>query len=308
MGSVGKAFIVGGTGFIGVSLANFLSSRGHRVTVMGQSPRRPPRLDEAVEVVTGDGRSAGEWQRHVPESSLIINLAGASIFSRWTQEHKRLIRESRILTTRRVVEALPADSAGVTLLSTSAVGYYGFKGDEDLTEEAPPGEDFLAVLCRDWEAEAMSASAKGGRVIVTRFGIVLGRNGGALGQMVPLFRTGLGGPVGSGRQWFSWIHMDDLLGALFFLLQRPSAAGVYNLTAPGAVRNAELAKGLGRALHRPSVMPAPAFAVRLALGEFGNVILEGQKVRPARLLAEGYRFLFAELDPALASVFGQGPA
>lgn len=306
MGSKERVFIAGGTGFIGVRLANFLAARRHPVTVMGQSADRPPRLDPAVEVFAGDGRRDGPWQEHAGRSRLIINLAGASIFTRWTASHKKLIRESRVLTTRRIVESLPADSSGVTLFSTSAVGYYGFRGDESLTEESPPGSDFLAALCRDWEAEAREGEKKGARVAITRFGIVLGKRGGALAQMVPLFRLGVGGPVGTGRQWFSWIHMEDLLGAFFHLLQRQDSRGVYNLTSPQPVRNRDLARSLGRVLRRPSILPAPSFAVRLVLGELGNVILQGQRVIPARLLGEGFRFLHPGIDGALEAVLGKG--
>ena len=204
--------------------------------------------------------------------------------------------------TRNIVEALPGDASQVTLFSTSAVGYYGFHEDEELAEDSGPGDDFLAKLCRDWESEARKAEAKGARLVITRFGIVLGRNGGALGQMIPLFRYGLGGPVGSGRQWFSWIHMNDLLSALFHLLRLPGASGPYNLTAPSPVRNAELAKILGKVMHRPAFMPAPAFAVRAALGEFGDVILKGQKVLPQRLLESGFEFRHPHLEGALREV------
>jgi hypothetical protein len=296
-----RAFIAGGTGFVGVNLANRLAERGWQVVVMGQTADRPRGLAGPVEVVAGDGRHPGPWQGRVSGSALVVNLAGATIFSRWTAETKQLIRESRVLTTRNLADAI--DGGGkTTLFSTSAVGYYGFRGDEELDEAAPPGDDFLASVCREWEEAAVSARKKGVRVVTTRFGIVLGRNGGALGQMVPLFRRFVGGPLGSGRQWFSWIHMEDLLGAFSFLLERPEADGPYNLTAPGAVTNRELARALGRALHRPSFLPAPSLAIRLALGEFGNVLLKGQRAVPRRLSELGYGFRYPGIDQALASV------
>jgi uncharacterized protein (TIGR01777 family) len=299
-----KAFIAGGTGFVGVNLANGLCRSGHAVTVMGRSSGRPPALDPAVSVIAADGRKPGSWQAEVRGSSVVINLAGASIFGRWTEKHKNLLRESRILTTRHIVDALPGDPEGVTLFSTSAVGYYGFHGDEVLSEDSGPGDDFLARLCRDWEFEAAKARNKGVRVVITRFGLVLGRNGGVLGQMLLPFRCGLGGPIGDGRQWFSWVHMEDLVGAFAFLLERPDASGPFNLTAPAPVRNGDLARSLGKVLHRPAIMPAPAPLVRLFLGEFGSVILQGQRVMPARLLQSGFEFRHGSVTEALKTIVG----
>jgi hypothetical protein len=196
------------------------------------------------------------------------------------------------------VAALPAN-AGVTLVSTSAVGYYGFHEDEELGEDAGPGRDFLARLCVDWEAEALRARERGARVAIARFGIVLGPGGGVLGQMAPLFRSFVGGPLGSGRQWFSWIHVDDLFGALMHLVGRRESSGPYNFTAPEPVTNRILTRELGRVLHRPAFLPAPGFAVRLVLGEFGDVLLKGQRVLPRRLLAEGFRFAHPGFAAAL---------
>lgn len=298
-----KVFIAGGTGFVGVNLANSLAAGGHRVTVLGSRPQaRPPSLDPSAEIVIGDGRQPGPWQDGVAGSDLVINLAGASIFARWTAARKRLIAESRILTTANVVDALPASA---TLFSTSAVGYYGFRGDEELAERDASGTDFLAGLCRRWEEEALSAEGKGSRVVITRFGIVLGK-GGALAQMLPLFRLGLGGRVGDGNQWFSWIHMEDLIESFKFLLAHGTASGPYNLTSPGPVRNRDLAAAIGRVLHRPSFVPAPGFLVRIAMGELGNVVLRGQRVMPARLLEAGYAFRHPSVDEALRAVLAAG--
>jgi len=298
-----NVFIAGGTGFIGVTLANSLTAGGHDVTVLGQHARsRPTHLDPSVRVVTGDGRQPGGWQDHVAAGNLIVNLAGASIFSRWTAAGKKRIEESRVLTTRNIVDALPSGAAKAALLSTSAVGYYGFRGDEELSEGTSPGSDFLAGVCRRWEEEALKAERKGARVIITRFGIVLGKGGGALSRMLPLFRMGLGGRLGDGEQWFSWIHMDDLTGALKFLLNNESASGPYNLTSPGPVKNRELAASLGRALHRPAHLPAPAPLIRLMMGEMGNVLLKGQRVVPARLQEAGFVFKHADLAGAIADV------
>jgi hypothetical protein len=296
-----KVFIVGGTGFIGVAIANRLRARGDEVTVMGHSPERPRGLEGAVPVVAGDARHPGAWQERVAGHDVVINLAGVSIFTRWTPAAKKVIRESRILTTRNIVDALPA-GGGMTLVSTSAVGYYGFHGDEELDEASGPGTDFLARLCVEWEAEARRAGERGARVVITRFGIVLGPGGGVLGQMAPLFKWYLGGRLGSGRQWFSWIHIEDLFAAMLHVVGGPGDAGAYNFAAPGPVTNRELTRELARVLHRPAFLPAPAVAVRLVLGEFGSVILEGQRVLPRRLLAEGFRFARPTISDALDSI------
>jgi uncharacterized protein (TIGR01777 family) len=296
-----KVFIVGGTGFVGVNLANRLRARGDAVTVMGHLPGRPRGLDPAVAVVVGDATVAGAWQQRVAAHETVVNLAGASIFTRWSPAAKRAIRDSRILTTRNVVAALPA-GGGATLVSTSAVGYYGSHGDEQLGEDAGPGDDFLARLCVEWEAEALRAAERGARVAIARFGIVLGPGGGVLGQMAPLFRAFLGGPLGSGRQWFSWIHIEDLFAALVHLASRRESVGAYNCTAPEPVTNRVLTRELGRVLHRPALLPAPAFAVRLALGEFGAVLLEGQRVLPRRLLGEGFSFAYPGFAAALENL------
>jgi len=293
-----KVFIVGGTGFVGVNLANRLVAGGGEVTALGLASGRPRGLDPAVSVIAADASVPGAWQQRLAGHEVVVNLAGASIFTRWTAKAKREIRASRLSTTRNVVDALPT-GGGVTLVSTSAVGYYGFHGDEELGEDDGPGDDFLARLCVDWEAEALRARDRGVRVAIARFGIVLGPGGGVLGQMAPIFRAFLGGPLGSGRQWFSWIHVEDLFGALAHLAGRPQSAGPYNLTAPGPVTNRELTRELGRVLRRPALLPAPGFAVRLALGEFGNVLLEGQRVLPRRLLAEGFRFAHPDFAGAL---------
>jgi uncharacterized protein (TIGR01777 family) len=234
---------------------------------------------------------------------VLINLAGASIFSKWTEEHKKAIRESRVNTTRNIVEGIPSQSGRpFTLFSTSAVGYYGFCGDEGLTEESPPWGDFLARIAVEWEGEALKARDKGARVVITRFGIVLGEKGGALGQMIPLFKKYIGGPIGSGKQWFSWIHIKDLAEAFIFLLNHPEISGPVNLCSPNPVRNRDLARALGKVLHRPSFMPAPGFMVKLILGEFGSVVLEGQRVIPKKLLEKGFVFRYAEIHQALQSI------
>lgn len=233
---------------------------------------------------------------------MIINLAGASIFSRWTPEQKKILLSSRIETTRNLVEALPDNAKNVTFFSTSAVGYYGFHEDEELTENLPAGNDFLAQLAYTWEQEALRAQNKGARVVITRFGIVLGKNGGALGQMIPLFKYFLGGPLGSGRQWFSWVHMDDLARAFIFLLKNTEIKGAVNLCSPEPVRNVDLGRAIGKILHRPSFIPAPGFMIKLILGEFGSVLLRGQRVIPRRLLDAGFQFKYPNMEEALKTI------
>ena len=233
---------------------------------------------------------------------MIINLAGASIFSRWTPEQKKILRGSRIETTRNLVSALPADAGKITFFSTSAVGYYGFHEDEELIENMAAGNDFLARLAYEWEQEALRAQDKGSRVVITRFGIVLGKDGGALGQMLPLFKYFLGGPLGNGRQWFSWIHMHDLVEAFLFLLQHPEINGAVNLCSPEPVRNVDLGSAIGKILHRPSFMPAPGFMIKLILGEFGSVLLKGQRVIPRRMLDAGFKFRYPNIEEALKSI------
>lgn len=295
-------FMTGGTGFVGTFLAKKFTSEGHNVTILTQSSGDSALKLNGLNYLDGNPTVKGIWQDAVKEHDVIINLAGASIFSRWTPEQKKILRESRIETTRNVVDALPADACRITFFSTSAVGYYGFHQDEELTENAAAGNDFLARLAYDWEQEALRAKEKGARTIMTRFGIVLGKNGGALGQMIPLFKFFLGGPLGSGRQWFSWVHMQDLAEAFGFLLQHPEITGAVNLCSPQPVRNADLGKAIGKVLHRPSFMPAPGFMIKLILGEFGSVLLEGQRVIPRRLLDAGFKFKHPDIEEALKAI------
>jgi uncharacterized protein (TIGR01777 family) len=293
-----KIFITGGTGFVGKTLAPALIRSGHEVCILTRSGKGD---SSGVSWVEGDPAQKGKWQEAVREHEVIINLAGASIFTRWTEEAKKKMRDSRIFTTRNLVEAMEGGKVK-TFFSTSAIGYYGFHGDENLTEESPPGADFLALLARDWEEEAKEAEKKGCRLVITRFGIVLGEKGGALGQMIPLFQRYLGGPLGNGRQWFSWIHIDDLTRAFLFLLEQPEISGPVNFTAPNPVRNKDLAQWLGRIMGRPAFLPAPGFMLKLVLGEFGSILLKGQRVLPRKLLQAGFPFSYPEIDRALQQV------
>ena len=302
-----QIFITGGTGFVGTALVEYLAGLGHEILVLTRSDRPFHRQQPLITPVQGDPTREGTWQAAAARADAVINLAGASIFERWTPEVKARIVESRLLTTRNLVAAMAREpGSGKALLSTSAVGYYGFHGDEDLDENSESGSDFLAELTGKWESQALEAENYGIRVALMRFGIVLATGGGALGQMLPLFRWGLGGPLGRGRQWFSWIHRQDLIRAAAFIMVQATARGPFNFTAPNPVRNRELARTLGRLMHRPSLIPAPGFMIRLILGEFGSVLLEGQKVLPRKLLDLGFQFTYPTLPQALAEVLAQG--
>ena len=300
-----RILITGGTGFVGRNLTQAFTQQGHHVTVLtrGETSRNRV-LPKGASSLQGDPGREGKWQDAVPDHEVIINLAGSSIFRRWSDSAKESIRESRLSTTRNLVEALSGSKGRTSVLfSTSAVGYYGPRGEEELDEGGSPGEDFLAKLAQDWETDARRAEDSGVRVVLMRFGIVLGKDGGALQQMLPWFRRGLGSPLGSGEQWFSWIHEGDLSRIYLFLMGREDVSGPVNCTSPHPVRNKELTAALGKALGRPTFLPAvPGWAVRLMLGEFGSVLLEGQKVLPKRLQGLGFRFLHPEIEEALGEL------
>jgi uncharacterized protein (TIGR01777 family) len=296
-----KVLITGGLGFVGTQLSIRLLERGHQITVVDRSPEAHEHMPTEVQYVPGDTTAQGPWQEEVADQDGIINLAGASIFNRWNTKTKKLMYDSRVLTTRNLVEAMPGKK-GTVLCSTSAVGYYGFRGDEEVTEEGTPGDDFLASLCVDWENEANKAADKGIRVAITRFGIVLGKTGGALGQMIPAFKRFVGGPLGSGNQWFSWIHMEDLLNAFLFVFENQEISGPVNFCSPHPVQNRDLAKALGKVLSRPSFLTTPGFMLKLVMGEFGLVLLEGQRVIPGKLLQHGFAFRYPTISEALEEV------
>ena len=298
-----QVFITGGSGFVGASLCHALLTQGFGVTVLSRSSKGAQRLPKGAGFCLGDPTEPGSWQGEAAAHDHFVNLAGASIFGRWNPEYKDLILKTRIATTKNLVEAMSRRQSAepAVLVSASAVGYYGFRNDEELDESSPPGEDFLARVCREWEAEAEKAAQAGARVVRTRFGIVLGQ-GGALGQMLPVFKRGLGGPLGSGRQWFSWVHHKDLTRAIIFCLEEAGLKGPVNCTAPHPLTNKEFSKELGRVLGRPAFLPSPGFAVRMLLGEFGSVLLEGQRVLPRVLMDAGFEFRFPFAREALADL------
>jgi uncharacterized protein (TIGR01777 family) len=281
--------VTGSHGLIGSALVTALETRGDRVTRVGRNGER-------LELDALDGADA------------VVHLAGAGIGdARWTEDRKRIVRDSRLQPTTQLVEAiaaLPADRRPRVLVSGSAIGFYGDRGDEPLTEESGSGDGFLAELCRAWEAAALPAEDAGVRVVRLRTGLVLSPDGGLLEPLMLPFKLGLGGPIGSGRQWFSWIHIDDEVGAILHALDHDEISGPLNATAPNPVTYREFARTLGAVLHRPAVIPTPSFAVALKLGKEGakEMTLSGQKVLSEKLGKTGYRFAFTDLKNALENV------
>jgi uncharacterized protein (TIGR01777 family) len=301
-----KIFMTGGSGFVGSSLTRALIDEGNSVTVLTRDPAGK-RSFQGLRFVGGNPVEKGQWQDEVGDHDVIVNLAGASIFGKWNKKVKDEISRSRIHTTRNLVEAFFGKGGRVkTFLSTSAVGYYGSRGDEALTESSGAGNDFLASLCLEWEKTALEAAKSGIRVVICRLGIVLGPSGGALGRMTPIFRKGMGSPLGSGRQWFSWIHQEDLVAAYRFLLSRQDLSGPFNCTAPFPVTNKEFTNALARALGVSVFLPAvPGFVLKMILGESAEVLLGGQRVLPSRLLEAGFSFRFSRVEEALGEIFSR---
>lgn len=297
-----KIVVAGGTGFLGESLVKRLLARGDDVAVLSRSARHI-RAGRALE---WDARSQGAWSDEVASADAIINLAGENISEgRWTAERKKRMVASRVDATVAIVEALRLDRERPrTMINASAVGFYGNRGDEILDESSARGEGFLAELVERWEAAAREAESLA-RLVVLRFGVVLGADGGALKKMVLPFKLGAGGPIGNGSQWMSWIDREDALRIVEWAIDRDSARGIYNATSPQPVRNRDFARALGRALHRPALIPTPAFALRLAFGEMADeVLLAGQRVLPRRAEAEGFAFGRPTLDASLAEELG----
>jgi uncharacterized protein (TIGR01777 family) len=304
-----KIVVTGATGFIGTALVAVLRARGDTITVLSRDAgRAKAKLGDDVTAVTADLETPGAWGDALAGSDALVHLAGESVGAkRWNAREKQIIRDSRVEATRTLVEviaALPADRRPRVLVSASGGDYYPFALDKDdfdddeVTEADPPGDSFLARVCRDWEREARGATAHGLRVVCMRSGIVLGNGGGALDKMLTPFRWFVGGRIGSGRQWFSWIHRDDAVSAYVAAITDARYTGGINLVA-GSVRNAELAAELGKVLHRPSWIPVPAFAVKAAAGELAEYILKGRRIVPNKLRELGFRFMYPELAEAL---------
>ncbi len=298
-----RVFLTGATGLIGRALAASLAADGHEVVALSRGAA-PQGLPAGTMVVTGDPSVAGPWQEELARCDACVNLAGEPVAGgRWTDERRKRIRDSRVLSTRNVAAVVGAGGPGV-LVNGSAIGYYGPRGDEVIDETFPAGNDFLGHVALEWE-EATRAAARRARVVLVRTGIVLSPDGGALPKLVLPFKMLAGGPIGDGGFWQSWIHVADQVGILRLALEEPLAQGPLNATAPDPVRNRDLARALGRVLRRPSLLVAPAFAVRAVLGEMAEVVLASQRVVPTRALALGYRFRWPSLEPALRDLLLQ---
>jgi uncharacterized protein (TIGR01777 family) len=291
-----KVLLTGATGFVGTHLTERLHAAGHEVLPV--SRREGARYDWSSESLA----------RGVSEADAVVHLAGENLFAkRWSAKQKQVIWSSRYDATKKLA-AFVAARKPACFVSASAVGYYGAHGDEKLDESSPHGQDFLADLCRDWESATEDAAEAGVRTAVVRTGVVLGQGGGALAKMLPPFKLGVGGPLGNGKQWVSWIHVDDLASLFVFLIEHPKAAGAFNGTAPQPVTMKELASALGRALHRPAVFAVPAPVLRIAVGEVADVLLTGQRVEPRRARELGFQFRFPDVDSALRDVVAKKPS
>jgi uncharacterized protein len=307
-----RVTITGASGLIGSALVAELREHGAEVTVLSRDPSRAREALD-VEAVGWDPLAEPAPVAALAGADAIVHLAGENIAQRWSAQAKRAIRESRVLGTANLLAGLEAagregngrgGGGPRTLISGSAVGYYGPRGEEPLDEDSPAGSDFLAETCVAWEAEAAKASELGMRVVLVRTGVVLDRDGGALAKMLPPFRLGVGGPVAGGDQYMSWVHREDLVGMIHAALQDERWSGPVNGTAPGPVTNREFSHALGHALHRPSLLPVPGFALGLLYGEMAEIVTTGARVMPAKPLVLGYDFRHPELDEALQSALG----
>jgi uncharacterized protein (TIGR01777 family) len=303
-----RVLVTGVTGLVGTRLAASLVM--HRAEIVALS-RNPGSAQEKVAALS----RAWKWSpgEAIPGQAVqgvdaVVHLAGESVAGRWSDARKQKIMESRVAGTRSLVDAIAAQPEGErphVLVSASAIGYYGDTAERDVVESDPPAQgDFLADVCVAWEREALRAEELGVRVVTPRIGLVMAREGGALEQMLPIFKMGLGGKLGSGLQWWPWIHLDDVVGILRHCIAHRELRGAINATAPHPVRQSEFAEVLARVLRRPAFLPAPAFAIKTALGEFGSEVLGSRKVLPRRALESGYEFRFPELEPALRDLLG----
>jgi len=302
-----KIAIAGATGFVGTRLVERLQAEGHEILVLARTPERaakifPPAAFGSVKIVPYTPLESGDWQAAISGCDGVVNLAGEPISERWTTERKQRIVASRKVGTEKIVEAIAqANPKPAVLVNSSAIGFYGVSETAEFDETSAPGNDFLADVCKQWEAAAEKAKDAGVRLVILRTGIVLG-NGGAIAKMIPPFKLFAGGPIGSGKQWFSWVHREDLVNLIIKALTDASLAGTYNATAPNPVRMEEFCQTLGNAMNRPSWLPVPPIALELLLGDGAIVVLEGQKVLPKRTLATGFEFQYPQVRGAIDEV------
>ncbi|MEG3940837.1 MULTISPECIES: thylakoid membrane protein ThyD [unclassified Microcoleus] len=303
-----KVAIAGATGFVGSRLVEKLQAAGHQVVVLSRDAAKagrvfPPSAYPNLEVVAYTPASSGDWQNSIAGCDAVVNLAGVPIAEeKWTEARQQAILDSRRLTTAKLVEAIVnANPKPSVFVSASAIGYYGTSETAEFDETSLAGNDFLAAVCKDWEAAAQPAKNAGTRLAILRLGIVLGM-GGALAKMLPPFKLFAGGPIGTGKQWFSWVHREDVVDLILYALQNSQVEGVLNATAPNPVRMNELCQTLGEVLKRPSWLPVPSFALELLLGDGAKVVLEGQKVLPKQTLASGFQYQYPTLKLALEEI------
>lgn len=297
-----RVLVAGGTGYIGRRLVSELLDAGHEVCVLTRSQAKAQKLlDASCRIVEWDLNPESTWAEEIASADALVNLSGENLASgRWSEKRQRLFLQSRIDSTRALVEAVRnARQRPKVLINSSAIGFYPAFDEKKITEETPPGKHFLASLCTQWESEALKIKQFHVRVVLLRIGLVIGPDSGLLKKMLPPFRLGLGGPLGSGRQWMSWIHVDDVVGLILLALQDAHIEGPINATAPGAVRNREFTATLAHVLHRPAFFRVPAFALKLALGEQGNAALMSQRVLPEKALYHGYNFRYTDIGTAL---------
>lgn len=298
-----KVAITGATGFVGSRLVERLQAQGHQPLILTRNRASADRAFPTLEIVAYTPTESGSWQQAIAGCDAVVHLAGEPIAeTRWTPERKQEILKSRQLSTQKIVEAIAqANPKPTVLVNASAIGYYGTSETATFDESSPSGNDFLAEVCQAWEAEAQKVKNAGVRLVILRLGIVLG-DGGALAKMTPPFKVFAGGPIGTGRQWFSWIHRDDLVNLILESLTRKDIEGVFNATAPNPVRMTELCQTIGETLNRPSWLPVPSFALEALLGEGAKVVLEGQQVLPKRTTSYGFKYRYPTVKQALAEI------
>jgi uncharacterized protein len=301
-----KIAIVGATGFVGSRLVEQLQTQGHQVKILTRQPGGATSRFPQAEVIGYTPLQSGEWQKSISGCDAVVNLAGEPIAEkRWTPAQKQTILDSRKLGTQKIVEAISqADIKPPVLINSSAIGYYGTSETAKFDETSAAGKDFLAEVCTAWETAAQAVTASGTRLVILRMGIVLGENGGALGKMLAPFSAFVGGPIGSGKQWFSWIHRDDVVKLIITAITDSQMQGVYNATAPNPVTMQDFAHTLGTVMSRPSWLPVPNFALEAMLGEGAIVVLQGQQVIPTHTIAQGFSFQYPQLQPALKAILG----